>query len=296
MKATPQTYILSIIDHKAKIALSEDVTIQIDKSYENNLRERNPQLGRVEAVCDENPLALQVGDVVAVNHFTFYGDIGANKSFTLQPHFDFNGTPHFKVYPRQIYFKYNDSVPQPLGDVVLCAGVDTKTVLGFDPNTGQFFHTDEFVQIGTVAYGSGEFQSGDEVLVLRSAMYLITLDRVDYFKVLQSEIVAKIVDDTPIPVGDNIVVRYRPDEYQNGYSPLLYGTGIAVSNNVTADVVSVPDGREVKDMVQLTVAGYPQSGVQVYRNQGVPFKDTWVVNAPDSVLYYMEKEKSYEEA
>ncbi len=296
MKATPQTYILSIIDHKAQIALSEDVTIQIDKSFENNLRERNPQLGRVEAVCDENPLGLQVGDIVAVNHFTFYGDIGENKSFTLQPHFDYNGKTHFKVYPRQIYFKYNYRVPEPVGDVILCVGVETKTSVGFDPNSGQFFHTSEFVQIGTVAYGNGEFKKGDSVLTLRSAMYLITLDRTDYFKVLRREIVAKVVDDTPIPVGDNIVVRYRADEYQNGYSPLLYGTGIQMSNNVMADVIAVPTGRRVEGMVQMTVSGYASEGVQVYRNQGVPYNDVWVVSAPDSVLYAMEKEDSFEEA
>lgn len=292
MKALPQTYILSIIDHKSTVFLSEEVTIQIDKSYENNLRERNPQLGRIEAVCEsDNPLGLSVGDIVAVNHFTFYGDIGANKSFVYQPHVEWEGVKLFRVLPRQIYFKYNEGVPQPIGDIVLCASVAEKDILGFDPNVGQFFHTKEFVQVGTVAYANCGFEAGDEILVLRSSMYLITLDRVDYFKVLAKEIVARIVDGEAIPVGENVVVRYKSDEFQNGYSPLLRGTGIHITNNLTAEVVAVAD--VPTDMILTSEMGWKEQlevgdAVQVYRQQGVPYKDVWVVE-PHTIIYAYEK-------
>lgn len=302
--ASSGTYILTMINHKEEYHIDTadgvGIDLVISKSYENNLRERNPQLGRVEAVCDVNPLQLQVGDIVAVNHFTFYGDIGENKSFTLQPHFEYEGQRYFKVYPRQIYFKYNYKVPQPVGDVILCSNVATKDTLGFDPNSGAFFHTSEFVQRGIVAYGNGSIETGDEILTLRSAMYLITLDKIDYFKVLRSEVVGIIRGEEVYPYGDSLLVRYKADEYQNGYSPLLYGTGIAMSNNVTAEVVRTNElpkdqylvykGNHKFDFTEMPNVG---DTVQVYRNQGVPFGDCWIVS-PESVLYI--KEEQIEEA
>lgn len=287
MKSLPSTYILTPIDHKSTAEVA-DTTLWIDKSYENNLRERNPQLGVVEAICDDNPLQLAVGDVVAVNHFTFYGDIGQSRGFQLQPHVEWDGKRLFRVLPRQIYFKYNSAIPEPIGDVVICTDVAERDILGFNPNTGDFFHSFEFEQRGEVLCGIG-FDKGDEVLVLKSAFYLITLDKVDYFKVMRNEIVATVRDGVATPVGNNCIVKYRPDEYQNGYSPLLWGTGISIGNNVTADIVTLPQGRSVQDFTPLLIDG--GDGVQVYRNQGVPFGDCWIVT-PDTILYAGEYEKA----
>ena len=279
MKSLPNTYILSPILHKDEVELSGGVTLSIDKSYSNNLRDRNPQLGVVEAVnAEANPLNLTVGDIVAVNHFTFYGDIGANKSFNLQPHVPYEGRNLFKATPTQILFKYNNKIPEAVGDVIICTGVKEREILGFDPNAGAFFHNYEFEQRGTVLCGGG-FSRGEEVLTLRYAMYLITLDRVDYFKCLRSEIVATVRDGVAYPTDGNFVIEYLPDEYQNGYSPLLVGTGVHIVNNVTARVVAgscEPD---------LWVQG-EANHVQAYRNQGVQLGNQWIVNKDNLVYGY----------
>ncbi len=296
MKSLPNTYILSPILHKDEVQVTPDIKLAIDKSYTNNLRDRNPQLGVVEAICEEdNPLALKVGDIVACNHFTFYGDIGVNRSFQLQPHVEFDGKLLFKVNPYSIFFKYNSpQQPEPLGDIVICTGVAEKDILGFDPNQGTFFHNSEFVQRGTVLAGGG-FESGDEILTLSNSMYLIELDRTDYWKCRRNEVVAVVRDGTPYPTSGNIVIEYLPDEYQNGYSPLLVGTGVHISNNVGARVVSVADTYS-NDPILIWKGGEnfgwkaaPEVGdtVQAYRGQGVPFGNYWIVNK-DNLCYGYE--------
>ncbi len=283
MKSLPNTYILSPIFHKDEVELTPDVTLKVDKSYTNNLRDRNPQLGIVEAICEEaNPLGLTVGDIVCCNHFTFYGDIGANRGFNLQPHVEHEGKLLFKVSPFNIFFKYNGGAVEPLGDIVICTDVAERDILGFNPNEVTFFHNTEFEQRGKVLCGTG-FEEGDEVLTLRSSMYLIELDRRDYFKCRRSEIVAVVRDGVAYPTEGNFIIEYLPDEYQNGYSPLLWGTGVQVSNNVTARVVS---GTCNPDLVVGRAVG--ANLVQAYRNQGVQFGNQWIVNKDNLCYGYQE--------
>src|SRR5580698_1041611 len=93
-------YLLSMVNHKETYELTDEVTLHIDKRFENNLRERNPQLGRVECIGDDNPYGLEVGDIVAVNHFTFYGDIGSDKGYILKDHVEVDGVKLFKAVLR----------------------------------------------------------------------------------------------------------------------------------------------------------------------------------------------------
>lgn len=297
MRSYKGTYILSPINHKETYKLTDDTEIFISKKFENNLRERNPQLGIVEAVCDDNPYDLKVGDIVAVNHFTFYGDIGKDKSFILQDHVEYEGKKLFRVIPRQIFFKYNNQTPEPVGNFILCQNVEEKETLGFDPNQGTFFKTNYFDQKGTVVFGNDKFKKGDEILVLKSSFYLITLDKVDYFKVREDEIVAKVIDGEAVPVGNNFMVEYLPDEYQNGYSPLLVGTGVHITNNVSATVTNVSNEPVLSEVLlayteekQLGWRGEVSVGdkLQVYRQQGVPFNNKWIINQ-DNVVYSYEK-------
>jgi hypothetical protein len=297
MRSYKGTYILSPINHKETYKLTDDTEIFISKKFENNLRERNPQLGIVEAVCEDNSYNLNVGDIVAVNHFTFYGDIGKDKSFILQDHVEYEGKKLFRVIPRQIFFKYNNQTPEPVGNFILCQNVEEKETLGFDPNRGTFFKTNYFDQKGTVAFGNDKFKKGDEVLVLKSAFYLVTLDKVDYFKVREDEIVAKEIDGEAVPVGNNFMVEYLPDEYQNGYSPLLVGTGVHITNNVSATVTKVSNEPVLSEVLlayteekELGWRGEVAAGdkLQVYRQQGVPFNNKWIINQ-DNVVYSYEK-------
>lgn len=217
--------------------------LAIDKSFENNLRERNPQLGRVEAVPDDNELGLSEGDVVAVNHFTFYGDIGANKSFKIQDHVTDGGRMIFRATLRQMFFKYNDKIPECFEDYILC----TK-------------HTEPEEHFG-VYFGDktswvcthGAYQ-GSEVVTLKNAPYLITLDRKEYYKVRKDEVVwAGGV------VGENLLVRILPDKE--------HAIHVLKTNNQTA--------------IALTSLGEIMIGdvIQIYRNQGVETPDGYAVGA-----------------
>lgn len=269
-------YILSPILHKETYELTNEITLKIDKSYENNLRERNPQLGTVEYVPENNIYGLSVGDIVAVNHFTFYGDIGPNKSFTTKPHVVHDGKMLFKALPRQIFFKYNNKHPEPMADFVLCHAVDEKEELHIEPNSGDFYRTKEFAQKGTIWFGNDEFPSGTEILVLKSSFYLITLDRVDYFKVNKNEIVAKIVEGKLLPVNGCGLVEYIPEKEH----PFLDLSMMKKPNNTTARLLS---GDPVINMM---VEGVDKDSglLQVYRNQGVPYNGKWIVNE-DMILY-----------
>lgn len=276
MKSSPGTYILSMINHKETYEVTEDIHLFINKSFENNLRDRNPQLGIVEAICEEdNPYNLIVGDIVAVNHFTFYGDIGKDRSFTLQPHFEYEGKKYFKVLGRNIFFKYNDKTPEIIGDFILCKDVKENDTLNFDPNTGNFFHTKEFTQEGVISHGNEKYPNGERILVLKSAFYLITLDKIDYFKVKQSEIVAFIKDGQAIPTDRNLLIEYVEKE-DNHFLDLSL---MKKDNNVTAKIIK----GEIKHPKRIMEWGISDTNIigmllRVWRNQGVPYDGKWIID------------------
>lgn len=215
--------------------------LEIDKSFENNLRERNPQLGRVEGVPDGNVLGLVEGDVVAVNHFTFYGDIGANKSFKLQDHFVHDGKMIFRATLRQMFFKYNDKTPECFEDYILC-----------EKHTEPEEHFGVYFGDKTTWVCTHGCYVGSEVVTLKNAPYLITLDRKEYYKVRKDEVVwAGGV------VGENMLVRILPDKEHSLYT--------IKTNNQTA--------------IALTSLGEVMIGdtIQIWKNQGVETPDGYVV-------------------
>jgi hypothetical protein len=108
----PGTYILSMIDHKSEIEIS-GIILTIINSAQNNFRDRNPQLGKVEFICDtDNPLGLKVGDTVAVNHRTFYTAQAGPQGhrFQYQDHTEYEGVKLFRPLTEHIYFKYNNQI------------------------------------------------------------------------------------------------------------------------------------------------------------------------------------------
>lgn len=248
------TYLLSVVNHKETYELTEDITIQIDKSYENNLRERNPQLGIVEAVPSDNTLQLAIGDIVAVNHFTFYGDVGANRSFTEKEHVVLNGVKLFKAVPRQIFFKYNTRSPEPIGDFTL-----VEKLIEPIEHFGVYFGDEEKIM-----------NNGQQVLTLPNALYSITLDKVEYLKVRKDEIVATVENGVVIPVGDTVLIEYLPEKEHALY-------GVKKNNNLSAKVL-------MSNLPHI----HPGETIQVYRNQGVEYAGKRVIGE-DSILWKYEE-------
>lgn len=243
--ANKETYILSMIDHKSTYELTPDISIEVDKSFENNLRERNPQLGKVEAMPDENPLQLAIGDIVAVNHFVFYGDVGKERAFTLQDHTVLDGVKLFRVYLRQIFFKYNYKKTEPVGDFTLVEKITTPI-----EKFGVYFGEETKIM-----------NNGVEVLTLPNALYSITLDKVEYFKIRKDEIVATIVDGIVTPVDGCLIVEYFKEP-----EPKFFG--IKRDNNLRAKIISS------------RLMGFnPGDEIQVYRNQGVEYDGKRIIDS-----------------
>lgn len=284
MKALPRTYILSPILHKDSYTMDNGIVLFIDKSYENNLRERNPQLGRVEALPDDNWLSLCIGDIVCVYHFTFYGDIGKDRSFTFKDHYEEGGIKYFPVKEEQMFFKYNNRIPEMLPGYLLCNGIAERDILNWNPNTCEFFHTKELEQRGVVTHTDGSFEIGSDVLVLRNSFYSITLDKVEYFRVRRREIVATIENDEAIPTDDNLLVEYLPTEEQSHYK-YWKSKGVEIDwrnyKNVDARVIR-GGGKKVFGLPWVT----DSSGdiLMVYINQGVKWKDMWVLTDDDMMI------------
>lgn len=221
-----------MIDHKSTYDLGP-VEIQIEKQYENNLRERNPQLGRVEASCGE----LSVGDIVAVNHFVFYGDVGPDKSFTLQP----NCGGLFRANDRQIFFKYNNGVPEPLNDYILC-----EWVIEQEEHFGVYFGERKYIRCT-----HGEY-AGSDILTLPHAMYMVTLDKVDYYKVRKDEVVC---------VDGRLREGYSYIEYLPEKESLIWGA------------------KKPNTLLALCHEGvYNGETLLVYRNQGVSFRNGFIID------------------
>lgn len=257
IQSYPGTYLLSPIDHKQYYHIDgTNIDLWISKRSENNFRERNPQLGRVEAINEsDNPCGMRAGDIVAVNHRTFYkAQVGENAGFVLQDdHTEYEGRRLFRVFPESIFFKYNNHTPEVLPGYALCNEVDELEELKFEQNKAEFFYVKSFSQQGVVTHGNNV---GKRVLVKKNAFYLITLDKVDYFKVKESEIVALIENGEAIPTEGNEIVEYFDDEIKHAIFDLSH---MKKNNNVTA---KLPNG----------------SLAQVWRNNGVAFGGKWLID------------------
>ncbi len=290
MNAPISTYILSIIDHKAhhEIQVGGDVIdLLVDKSYENNLRERNPQLGRVEAVGDDNPYGLIVGDIVAVNHRTFYGNIGDNRAFIVKDHFEMDGKWFFKVLCEQILFKYNNKTPEPLGDTIICTEVSELSELRSEANKDiNFYRYKEFGQFGTVLCGDSDLPCGTRVLTLKYAFYLVTLDGMDYFKVKKSEIVGRISGEDIVPVGKYILIEYIEPEKRHAFLDLSF---VKKELGVKARILA-SNTLPISEMINWRTET-PSGDVLVFRNQGVEYNGKRLIDI-ESIIWRFE----YEEA
>lgn len=259
MKATNNKYLLSPVLHKDSYQLTDDIVIAIDKSFENNLRERNPQLGTVEAIPDNNGLNLKVGDIIACNHFTFYGDIGKDKSFTFRDHFEHDGKKYFPATEFQMFFKYNDKTPETLPGYILC-----EYRIEVEEHFGVYFG-----EIEKIFCTHGIYE-GKEVIVLKNAMYLITLDKKEYYKVREDEVVwadGKVV-------GNNLLVKLLPEKQHEIFT--------IKTNNQTAVALTALNNIMIGDIIQ------------IYRNQGIETPSGLVIQE-DTVIGVWQDQTQFKE-
>lgn len=203
IKTNNENYFLSpILDHKEKYDLG-GIEIKIAKDYENNLRSRNCQLGIVESLTDRNPLGLEVGDLVFVNHFTFMGDIGHDRSFMLKEHFEYDGKLLFPVNPQNILFKYNNEDIEPVGDTVIVEEVLSEE----QTPSGIILDVKPYKDRGRVIFALDGSLLGETVIVDQHALYALELKGKNYYKVRYSEIAAILRNDSVAPSFNRIVVR-----------------------------------------------------------------------------------------
>lgn len=262
MRTNPGKYLLSVIDHKSEIEIS-GIILTIINSSQNNFRDRNPQLGKVEAICEsDNPLQLKVGDIVAVNHRTFYtAQVGAQgHRFQYQDHCEHNGVKLFRPLTEHIYFKYNNGVPELLPGIIICTQVEEHNILGFDTNTGEFLYKKEFKQEGTILLGNDKYPAGSKIKVLKYAFYLITLDKVDYFKVKESEIV--VLDGKPTP--GYFAVEYLDEEKKHAFLDLSH----------------------MKKQGCLTAKTDEGELLYIWRNQGIELDGKRIINEDNVIFHY----------
>lgn len=199
--------IKGFLDHKEKYQLTPDIELHIDKSFDNNLRTRNSQLGIIAEVDEENVLNLSKGDIVVVHHFTFHGDIAENKGFAMQQHVIHNDELFFLIEPNRIFATYNDKKLKPVGEYVFCDKIKKEQGIIFIP---------EYLLVETnkavVTHADGDIQEGDILIMPDSAMYEIELDKVLYQRVYKSDIFAFIRNGELTPYRDYFLAEDLEEE------------------------------------------------------------------------------------
>lgn len=209
------TYYLieGLLDHKEKRDVG-GVEFHIAKNFENNLRERNPILGIVHDVSKHNPLKLKKGDNVIVSHWSFYGDIGKDKSYQSQEFVEVDGKKLFRVHQNDIFFTYNNDEIKPVGTILGVEKVeDTIEQFGI---VSTILHNDR----GRVIYPNCGVEKGTEVLLEKHALYEIEFNKKKFYRIRENEIVG-IIHEEAIPKELNW--RKVTDESYDGsgYNPLL---------------------------------------------------------------------------
>lgn len=194
-----------LLDHKENIEVG-GIPMYQAKNFENNLRERNPNLGIVYGVSKENTLNLKAGDYVITSHFAFTGGIGVNKSYEMNDHVVLDGKKLFKIHPNDIHFTYNDQVIAPIGSYLGVEKVeDTIEQSGI---ATVVLHSDR----GRVIYPNCGIAYGTEVLLEQHALYKVTFNKQTVYRIRESEIVGIIHEEKTegIPAEDLLQYSDNP--------------------------------------------------------------------------------------
>lgn len=208
--------------------------IYIAKEYENNLRDRNPQIGEVMALPDENPLNLKVGDRVFVNHMVFYGEIGAtSKDYVLQDHVTHNGEKLFSCPVKDIYYNIVDEQLTPVGEILLMEVIEEE-----EEQSGIYLGTTKRKDRAVVIDGNGQYEKGDLLLVESNALYPLTFNKQDYYRLRASEVMAVVKGEEIIPTKGRIVVKDLIEEKKS----VLDLSFMRQVKEVESEVIAIGEG------------------------------------------------------
>lgn len=275
IRTTTENYILSpILDHKEKYDLG-GVEIYMAKDWENNLRRRNCQLGIVEALTPENPLNLCLGDIVFVHHFTFHGDIGADRSFTLNHHTLFEGKMLFKSPIRDIYFKYNNNQVEAINGIAVLEGLMSPQ---YSPSGLELPQT-QYKDRGRIIYHSDYSMVGKEVLVESNALYEVELNNEIYYRVREDEIVAEIKDEQAYPTKGRVLLEDHKDDLMKGD---LDFSMVKKTNTIKSTVIRTGELDKVQKHDEWIKEG---DTVLRFRNYGIKFNNQVVVALADDNIH-----------
>lgn len=252
-----------ILDQKEKYTFENGVELYLCPEYENNLRKRNPQLGIVRCIPQDNPMKLELGETIVVNHYCFYGDVADNKGYTVQPHIKHEGKMLFPIQPRDMYFKYKDGKPEPLDGIVICETFDSPS-----EHNGLELIPFTYKDRAKVISGSVMVPTGSTVLVKPNALYEIEIDKIKYYRLREEDCVALLGDDIALLNGF-MIIEDLPDEYKTDIDLL----GAKLNNTVKSKII------------KSSVEGYNEGDTVIgWRNTGVKYEDYRFVNLRDDQI------------
>jgi len=134
LKTLSPNILLTPIDHKNTVKLSNGIELLVASQLSKNVREALPQIGKVVAIFEgdyksyENDVCkneLEVGDIVVCTHFAFY-ETTSNKigtGYLEREYVDIDGVKCYSVDYREIYFKIAGNDLIPLNNFILVEGI-----------------------------------------------------------------------------------------------------------------------------------------------------------------------------
>lgn len=228
------------LKHKEHYQLTDDVAIYIAKEFENNLRERNPQVAYVEGIPEDNPLNLMYGDKVFVNHMVFFGEIGKDSpEYILQPHVTHKFEKLFPCLIKDIYFKICEEMVgsdqlEPIDGILLMNPITDEEVTA----SGIFVGEKERKDVATVINGKGRYVQSETLLVETNALYPFIYEKVKYFRLRESEVMGVVFGGILLPANDRILVENLDSEAKESLIDLSMVKGV---EDIKSLVIAVGD-------------------------------------------------------
>jgi len=208
MKSIKPKLLLTPIDNKSTVKLSNGLELIMKNNLSQNAREALVQTGKIIAsfngiVIDywNNDVSyncdLKPGEKVFVSHLTF-SETTSNTSGTgylEKDHVVIDGVKCFEVDYREIYFKFNeDSTIDMLGEYMLLEGIYdeafTSTFLA-SPESHKKLNKIKARVVQTSKQIDSQFKTGDEVHFIDAAcLYKVEIDGNTFYRCRESEVVA----------------------------------------------------------------------------------------------------------
>lgn len=180
--------------HKQFHQFSNGDQIQLETKYNENLRERNQQLGFVAA--DNESLGLKKGDKVVVQHFQFMDHSGNVAESVLKV----DGEPIAFCPSWEIYYKVEDGKMVPLGEFLIAKEIPvgqltTSLDLQLTDLSEPLMEEVKVEIVAVNAENKLDLRVGDCVYLLEKyCKYKIQHEGVEYLRIRDEEIVGVITE------------------------------------------------------------------------------------------------------